>query len=655
MMKKLLLADDSITIQKVVGIIFATEDYELTMTDDGDSAFEKALEIKPDLVIADISMPGKDGFELCRAIKQEPGLGDTSVLLLPGAFDHFDEAKAQDVCADGWLTKPFESQALLDKVAQLLEAEPVHMAGWDNGAESPLTPETEEEMPAAVTGDVDESVLGLDAVEAPADAPSPAVEESPDDIWDAVSFAEEDMQDEAPGADDFDAEDAFVSAAFDGPSAAEEMGDPAAELDPVSGDAGAGAGDTDDFRVEDIGDEDDLEGVSAAPAEGEFVTAAEEPAFASADREPFEAAAAEAAVDFSEYSEDSGEALDFTPNEQAALQQASPDGDAGRDDSAVQDFEAAAAPVSESGAAATENIVLDAPDEEDSGFGENRQEEPEEESGGGDAEVDSHEEDAVEIIAAGEETLAASADDAGRENSAFESAALPDDVVELSEDEEILELSEEEIIAAEPQEEDLAATEPVGFAAPEEPLETGEADGDPEVNEAGPAAFVAAAEKEFETEAGLADTGDADSAATATAEAGFEFEDEEDAVEATEVAEEELADTDSIELQPEVAEDNDFYFDAAEEESGIPAAAAVPPGFEPGVEDPSVVSTTQVERQLRELSEDELKDVVAKVAGPMIEKMAGEMLERMAWEVVPDLAEAMITEEIRKIKEAVAK
>ena len=86
MMKKLLLADDSITIQKVVGIIFSTEEYQLEMTDDGNSAFNKALEEIPDLVIADISMPGKDGFELCRAIKSEPSLSNSNDLkILPSA------------------------------------------------------------------------------------------------------------------------------------------------------------------------------------------------------------------------------------------------------------------------------------------------------------------------------------------------------------------------------------------------------------------------------------------------------------------------------------------------------------------------------------------------------------------------------------------
>ena len=102
MTKKLLLADDSITIQKVIGIIFATEDYQLLVCDDGNEAFDKAMSELPDLVIADISMPGRDGFELCQAIKEEPRLAHTSVLLLPGTFDRFDESRAEQVGADGW-------------------------------------------------------------------------------------------------------------------------------------------------------------------------------------------------------------------------------------------------------------------------------------------------------------------------------------------------------------------------------------------------------------------------------------------------------------------------------------------------------------------------------------------------------------------------
>ncbi|NOY14167.1 MAG: response regulator [Deltaproteobacteria bacterium] len=188
MTKKLLLADDSITIQKVIGIIFATEDYQLLVCDDGNKAFDKALEEYPDLVIADVSMPGRDGFELCQAIKSEPRLAHTSVLLLPGTFDPFDENRARTVGADGWLTKPFESQALLDKVAQLLETVPVRLAA----TEEPSFAEAPELVVEGQKPVVDEVTLGLDEVEE--SAAESIAEESPDDIWDAVSFEEEDLQ-----------------------------------------------------------------------------------------------------------------------------------------------------------------------------------------------------------------------------------------------------------------------------------------------------------------------------------------------------------------------------------------------------------------------------------------------------------------------------
>jgi CheY-like chemotaxis protein len=68
----LLLADDSITIQKVVGIIFANEDYELVVVDNGDSALEKAREIYPDVMLVDAVMPGKSGYEVCEEVRRDP-------------------------------------------------------------------------------------------------------------------------------------------------------------------------------------------------------------------------------------------------------------------------------------------------------------------------------------------------------------------------------------------------------------------------------------------------------------------------------------------------------------------------------------------------------------------------------------------------------
>ena len=121
MPKKILLADDSITIQKVISITFAAESYELTIVGDGDSAVRKAREIAPDLVMADVAMPGKTGYEVCEAIKNDPQLKDTPVLLLAGTFEPLNKDEALRAGADDSIVKPFESQELLDKVKDLLD------------------------------------------------------------------------------------------------------------------------------------------------------------------------------------------------------------------------------------------------------------------------------------------------------------------------------------------------------------------------------------------------------------------------------------------------------------------------------------------------------------------------------------------------------
>lgn len=118
--KKLLLADDSITIQKVVGIIFANEDYELTIVDNGNAALEKAVAVKPDIMLIDALMPGKTGYEVCEEVRKNPSLCTTPILLLTGAFEPFDEEKARKSGADDFISKPFESQHLIGKVKNLL-------------------------------------------------------------------------------------------------------------------------------------------------------------------------------------------------------------------------------------------------------------------------------------------------------------------------------------------------------------------------------------------------------------------------------------------------------------------------------------------------------------------------------------------------------
>ncbi|HSN91927.1 MAG TPA: response regulator, partial [Anaeromyxobacteraceae bacterium] len=121
MPKNLLLADDSITIQKVVGITFANEDYKVTAVDNGEAAIVKAREMKPDVILADVVMPRKNGYEVCEAVKNDPSLKHIPVLLLSGTFEAFDEARARGAKADGHIAKPFESAALISRVKELVE------------------------------------------------------------------------------------------------------------------------------------------------------------------------------------------------------------------------------------------------------------------------------------------------------------------------------------------------------------------------------------------------------------------------------------------------------------------------------------------------------------------------------------------------------
>ncbi len=122
MPKSLLVADDSLTIRKVIGMILATEDFQIVSVDNGLEAISKARELRPDLVLADVTMPGKSGYEVCEAIKSDPGMQMVPVLLLAGTFEPFDQNRARAVKADDYIIKPFESNAFLEKVRALTGA-----------------------------------------------------------------------------------------------------------------------------------------------------------------------------------------------------------------------------------------------------------------------------------------------------------------------------------------------------------------------------------------------------------------------------------------------------------------------------------------------------------------------------------------------------
>ncbi len=117
---RILVADDSVTIQKVVELTFSREDFVLVQARSGEEAIRKAKEVRPDLILLDLVMPDKNGYEVCAALRAEPTLRVVPIILLAGAFEAFDKEQGLRAGADDFVTKPFESQALISKVKQLL-------------------------------------------------------------------------------------------------------------------------------------------------------------------------------------------------------------------------------------------------------------------------------------------------------------------------------------------------------------------------------------------------------------------------------------------------------------------------------------------------------------------------------------------------------
>ena len=123
--RTLLLADDSLTVQKVVSLTFADEGMQVLTASGGEEALAKLGESVPDMLLADVHMPAPGGYELCARVKRDPRTSRVPVLLLVGTFEPFDEAEARRVGADGVLTKPFQSiRELVQKVGGLIGGHP---------------------------------------------------------------------------------------------------------------------------------------------------------------------------------------------------------------------------------------------------------------------------------------------------------------------------------------------------------------------------------------------------------------------------------------------------------------------------------------------------------------------------------------------------
>lgn len=146
MASTLLLADDSVTVQKVIELTFADEDITVVAVGDGDAAIARLNQAPPDIVLADVGMPGRDGYAVAAHVHDTPALAHIPVLLLAGAFEPVDEARARAAGSAGVLVKPFEPQMVIARVRELLgrPAKPAADAGGSiaSAGSQPASPVT---------------------------------------------------------------------------------------------------------------------------------------------------------------------------------------------------------------------------------------------------------------------------------------------------------------------------------------------------------------------------------------------------------------------------------------------------------------------------------------------------------------------------------
>ncbi|CAI2717371.1 response regulator [Nitrospina watsonii] len=148
---KILVADDSISIQKLVSMAFYNEDMEVEGISDGVKAYNYLSDFQPDLVMADIYLPGINGFELSKKIKNSDEFQNVHVLLLTSDFEELDQIMYADSEADGYISKPFKTDEIIKKVKHLL------------GEDTPAAAATEDEEYEIESGEYE--IEAVDEVE----------------------------------------------------------------------------------------------------------------------------------------------------------------------------------------------------------------------------------------------------------------------------------------------------------------------------------------------------------------------------------------------------------------------------------------------------------------------------------------------------------
>jgi CheY-like chemotaxis protein len=179
---KILVADDNSNIQKMVGLALKDHGIEVVAVGNGEAAVRKICDVHPDLVLADVFMPVRNGYEVCKYVKEDKALSHIPVILLVGAFDPLDEQEAQRAGADGVLKKPFvPPDPLISMVKSALVRAGVAHAGFTPAKAEP-------EAPARVAAPMQEAATApkVPPLPPPFEVPQPIVPEETESFVDEV-------------------------------------------------------------------------------------------------------------------------------------------------------------------------------------------------------------------------------------------------------------------------------------------------------------------------------------------------------------------------------------------------------------------------------------------------------------------------------------
>jgi DNA-binding response OmpR family regulator len=120
MTQHVLIADDEPNIVVSLEFLMKREGYRVSVARDGDAALEAIRNERPDLVLLDVMMPKRSGMEVCQAVREDPALAGVKILMLSAKGRDTDLAKGAALGADAYMTKPFSTRALADKVREML-------------------------------------------------------------------------------------------------------------------------------------------------------------------------------------------------------------------------------------------------------------------------------------------------------------------------------------------------------------------------------------------------------------------------------------------------------------------------------------------------------------------------------------------------------